>query len=183
MNKKKTFKIIAWIFGVLLIGVLGVYIYASYLLNYKFIPKENKFTHSAEYIDPEKSLLSEDFKVCNEEHIIQYYNPQRATYIEDKNGLRKFILSNYKNKNYTDSGYLNIRFVINCNGETGRYVLHQNNLDLEPINFNPDLVKQLFNLTTQLKKWNPNYTRNAYRDSYMYISYRIEHGEITEIIP
>jgi hypothetical protein len=154
-----------------------------------FIPSENAFTNDAHYIDPETALLSDGFKVCNEDFILQYYNPEHATYSEGKNGLRNFILSNYKNNNYTDSGYLNIRFVINCEGEAGRYVIHENNLNLEPTAFTKELKDQLFELTTQLKKWNPNIiigkndSVSAYYDTYMYISYRIENGNITEILP
>lgn len=148
-----------------------------------FIPTENAFTTDSHYIDPANSLLNEGFEVCNEDYILQYYNPERATYSEGKNGLRNYILSNYKNKNYTDSGYLNIRFVINCKGEAGRYVIHENDLKLEPKTFTKDLKDQLFSLTTKLKKWNPNFTHDLDRDSYMYISYRIENGNITEILP
>lgn len=148
-----------------------------------YMPKDNPFSHSAQYIDIGKSLLSEGFQICDTNYIIQYYNPERATYDKGKNGLRKFILSNYENRNYSDSGYLNIRFIINCKGQAGCYVIHENDLNLIPKTFNKDLKQQLFQLTTQLKKWNPNFTYEKHRDSYMYISYRIENGEITEIIP
>ncbi|WP_420571450.1 hypothetical protein [Kordia sp.] len=152
-----------------------------------FIPTENAFTTDAHYINPETALLSDGFEVCNEHYILQYYNPERARYSKGKNELRNFILSNYKNKNYTDSGYLNIRFVINCKGEAGRYVIHENDLNLKPKTFTKDLKEQLFELTTQLKEWNPNLITgkngSAYYDTYMYISYKIEHGNITEIIP
>ncbi|MEO1485430.1 MAG: hypothetical protein AAFU57_06775, partial [Bacteroidota bacterium] len=87
------------------------------------------------------------------------------------------------NRGYTDSGYLNIRFVINCEGVAGRYIIHENNLDLEPTPLNPDMVEQIFELTAQLKQWNPNVIRGNIWDSYMYLSYRIENGEITEILP
>ncbi|WP_298507321.1 hypothetical protein [uncultured Kordia sp.] len=148
-----------------------------------FIPSENAFTADAHYIDPETALLSEGFTVCNEDYILQYYNPEHARYSKGKNELRNYILSNYTNKNYTDSGYLNIRFVINCNGEAGRYVIHENDLNLEPTTFTKDLKEQLFKLTTELKDWNPNFISGAFHDTYMYISYRIEHGNITEILP
>lgn len=148
-----------------------------------YIPTENAFSNDAHYIDPETALLSDRFEVCDENYILQYYNPERATYSKSKNGLRNFIVSNYRNNNYTDSGYLNIRFVINCKGETGRYVIHENDLNLEPTTFTTALKDQLFELTAQLKKWNPNFAHGKLRDSYMYISYRIEHGNITEIIP
>lgn len=180
--KKKILKISFYILGILIIIAIGCFCFYYYKFNYKYKPKK-KYTHSVEYINPETALLNDGFIICNEKYIAQYYNPKRARYSKGKNGLRKFILSNYKNKDYTDSGYLNIRFIINCHGKAGRYIIHENNLDLEPIKFNPDLVNQLFNLTTQLKKWIPNYIHGENRDSYMYISYRIENGEITEIIP
>ena len=40
-------------------------------------------------------LLNKLVNDCNENYIIQYYNPQRATYSKGKNGLRTFIMSNY----------------------------------------------------------------------------------------
>jgi hypothetical protein len=87
------------------------------------------------------------------------------------------------NDNYSDSGYLNLRFIINCEGEVGRFVIHENNLDLEPNTFNKDLKNQLFKLTSEIKGWQPIVLYDDVRDSYMYVSYRIENGKITEIIP
>ncbi|SFN52029.1 hypothetical protein SAMN04487989_101973 [Bizionia echini] len=182
MKWKRIFKILLYVILGITVILFALYGYTYYMFYYKFAPNET-YTHSVEYINPETALLSEGFDVCNENYILQYYNPERATYSKGKNGLRQFILSNYKNKGYSDSGYLNIRFIINCKGEAGRYVIHENDLDLQPKTFNTDLVNQLFQLTTELKTWNPNYVHDAYRDSYMYLSYRIENGEITEIIP
>ncbi|TYA52430.1 hypothetical protein [Formosa maritima] len=180
--RKKIIKFILYLTVFLTVILFGMYGYAYYVMNYKFMPSKNTYTKRVAYIDPDESLLSEGFETCND-YIFDYYNPERATYSKGKNGLRNFILTNYKNNNYNDSGYLNIRFVINCKGQAGRYVIYENDLDLEPTSFNKDLVNQLFHLTTQLKDWNPNFTRNEFRDSYMYLSYRIEHGNITEIIP
>ena len=142
-----------------------------------------KIDNSVEYINPETALGHKDFKTCNDDIIFNYYNPQSASYSEGKNNLRNFILSNYNSDNYSDSGYLNILFVINCKGEAGRYKVYENNLDLEPQKFNSQLKTELLNLTMKLKKWNPNFIRGEYVDSSMYISYRIENGKITEILP
>ncbi|SHG91731.1 hypothetical protein [Winogradskyella jejuensis] len=142
-----------------------------------------KIDNSVEYINPETALGNKDFKTCNDNIIFNYYNPQSASYSGGKNNLRDYILSNYNSDKYSDSGYLNILFVINCKGEAGRYKVYENNLDLEPQKFNPQLKTELLNLTMKLKKWNPNVIRGEYVDSSMYISYRIENGEITEILP
>jgi hypothetical protein len=168
----------------LLLVCAAVFWYGYFYMTQKFVPNNaEKFTKRVAYIDPETALLNDGFKVCNEFWILDYYNPERARYSEGKNGLRTFILGTYENRNYTDSGYLNIRFVINCKGEPGRYTIHENDLDLEPHQFSANLKQQLFELTTKLKKWKPNFTQGENRDSYMYISYKIEHGEITEILP
>jgi len=181
-NWKKIRKITFIILGAIGLIIGGLYLFAWYTFNKKHLPSENQFEHRIAYIDPENSLLSEGFETCYD-YIYDYYNPERPTYISGKNGLRKFIHKNYKNNGYSDSGYLNIRFVINCKGETGRYVVHENDLNLIPKKFTPELKKQLFELTTQLNEWNPNFIRGEKVDSYMYISYRIEHGEIIEILP
>lgn len=184
MKTKKIIKVIGWIFlsiGLIFLVLVG---YSYYFSNYKFIPKGTKFTERVAYIDPETSLLSEGFETCSD-YIFDYYNggPDRTAYSKGKNGLRDFILNNYENRNYTDSGYLNIRFVVNCKGEAGRYVIHENNLNLEPMAFSKDLKNQLFELTTQLNEWKPLVLRDEAQDSYMYLSYRIENGNITQIIP
>lgn len=174
-----------------ILGILGgtLLIFISFIVySYyedwgRFSADEQKYPQNVEYIDPDKALYSQGFEICNEDRIAQYYNPERATYVKGKNGLRKFILSNYENKGYSDSGYLNIRFVINCKGETGRYIIHENDLDLEPTQLDSNMVGQLFELTLQLDKWNPVFYREKNWDSYMYISYRIENGEIIEILP
>lgn len=157
---------------------------------FKYEPSEKTYTKRVAYIDVKKALHTENFEVCDSTYIVDYYNRgrndsihRRTEYISNKNGLRKEVLAKYENKNYADSGYLNFRFIVNCKGEAGAYVIHENDLDLNPKKFNSELVSQLFDITVNLKKWKPNFMRGKERDSYMYISYRIENGNITEIIP
>lgn len=190
MKTKKVFKIIGIILGIITVGFFCLTAYGYYLANTKFKPSKNKFTKRVAYIDFKTAKLTEGFQVCDTTNIVDYYNYRRGDkvysrtqYIDGKNGLRKYVLSNYKNNDYKDSGYLNFRFIVNCKGEAGAYVTHENDLDLNPKTFNKDLSNQLFEITVALKKWKPNYMRGDFQDSYMYISYRIENGEITEILP
>lgn len=184
MKGKKSFKIIGVILGILLL-VFGILVaYAYYMMHFSLLPNEGEYEHDAHYINPEASILNDNFELCDENHIYQYYNQSETLpYFTGKNGFRDYINKGYKNRNYADSGYFNIRFIINCEGKAGRFITHENNLDLEPQSFNSDLKKQLTNLTTNVKQWHPVYLHDKKRDAYMYISYRIENGEITEIIP
>lgn len=172
------------------IVMFGLYAYAHYKMNTSFEPTVKKFTERVAYIDLETAQLTDGFSVCDSNYIVDYYNyavgdtfHRKTSYIHGKNGLRKEVLAQYQNRNYSDSGYLNFRFIVNCKGEAGAYVIHENDLDFNQKQFDSDLVQQLFEITTNFKQWHPNYMRGANRDSYMYISYRIEHGEITEILP
>ena len=183
MRTKKVFKIIGIIFGVIIVAIGCFAAYAYYMFNTSLIPEKEPFEHASHYIDPETAHLNEGFSVCDENYIAQYYNTPEMPYPNGKNGFRDYINLAYVNDNYSDSGYLNIRFIINCEGEAGRFVIHENNLDLEPNTFNEDLKNQLFKLTSEIKGWKPIVLYDDVRDSYMYVSYRIENGEITEIIP
>lgn len=183
MKRKKIFKAIGFFLASLLF-VFGCFVaYIYYNMHYSLFPDEGAFKHAAHYINPDEAILNENFKICNENYILQYYNQSQVLpYFNGKNGFRNYINENYQNQKYSDSGYFNIRFIINCEGQAGRFITHENNLDLEPHTFNSDLKKQLINLTTSVK-WNPVFIRNKNWDAYMYVSYRIENGEITEIIP
>lgn len=190
MRRKSILKILGIILGVMAITFIGLLSYGYYLANRKFEPSKDKFTKRVAFIDLSKARLANNFVICDSTDIVDYYNYRRGDkvyrrtqYSQGKNGLRKHIISNYKNRGYKDSGYLNFRFIVNCKGEAGAYVIHENDLDLQPKSFNKNLVDQLFKINVSLKNWTPNYMRGGHRDSYMYISYRIENGEITEILP
>ncbi|WP_026754097.1 hypothetical protein [Sediminibacter sp. Hel_I_10] len=183
MGFGKFLKLLGITFGVIMFIVAGVIGYGYYMFDSSLMPEKQPFEYAAHYINPDTALLNDGFKVCDDTYIAQYYNTPASPYPNGKNGFRTYINSNYENRNYSDSGYLNIRFIINCEGDTGRFVIHENNLDLEPKTFNKDLVDQLFKLTSELKDWKPTILREDPKDAYMYVSYRIEHGEIVEIIP
>lgn len=183
MKAKQVFKISGIVLGIVLTLFAGLIVFSNYMFNSSLLPEHEPFEHSSHYIDPGTALLNEGFEVCNEDYVLQYYNTQELPYPNGKNGFRNYIKLAYVNHNYSDSGYLNIRFIVNCKGKVGRFVIHENNLDLEPRTFNVDLKNQLFRLTSEAKGWRPTFLYEEDHDSYMYVSYRIEYGEITEIIP
>lgn len=190
MTRKKVFKITAIVLGSILVICGLFYTYQYYTYKIKYVLSENPYKERVAYIDIKKALFSENFTICDSTYIVDYYNyypgdtiHRRTQYISNKNGLKSEVLSKYINKDYNDSGYLNFRFIVNCKGEAGAYIIHENDLDLNPKKFNTDLVSQLLDITVELKQWKPNFMRNKERDSYMYISYRIENGEIVEILP
>jgi len=95
----------------------------------------------------------------------------------------KRIRDNFSENKFTDTGYINFRFIVNCDGEPGRFETIQTDLNLEEIEHHPDLVKHLLTLTAASENWNVFIRKDQPRNYYTYVSYKIVNGKITEILP
>lgn len=127
----------------------------------------------------------EDFKVCFEEKIFpSYYGSPQTNYSQGKDSLRNFYLNNFNNNGYTsESGYITIRFVINCEGKAGRYEVLETGLDFKEKKFKSHIPQHLNELTRRLRAWQPlEFSGTAY-DSFFHLTFKIENGEIIEILP
>ncbi len=181
--KKNINKIILFIILILISVATKHFLFSN---SNKELELENKYPKPIGTINTKTSLLNSDHKLCGEESpkiIMLYSGAGMMGYKTNKKKFRNQILSNYKNK-YTDYGYLNYRFIVNCEGKAGWFEVIEMDLNLEKTNLNHDMVNQLLNLTSK-QEW--RYFRSGEEmqpiNYYMYVSYRIENGEITEIIP
>ncbi|WP_109301607.1 hypothetical protein [Aquimarina sp. AU474] len=160
--------------------VLGYY----YLHVGKHTINTEKYPHYIGYLDPQKTVSSTNFEICSEERIFKtHHGAPKIAYAINKGVFKNNILSAYTNSQFTDSGYLNFRFIINCKGEPGRFEVIQMDLNLEETKLHKKLVDQFFELTAQSRHWNIFTYKEEARDYYMYVSYKIENGEISEILP
>lgn len=184
MNLKKTLKISGIILGgiILLLITVGGIEYYNYVGKYP--QDKNKYPHYIGHISPETSVLNDNFMLCDNENIYGTHHgkPKVAFHISKKH-FRETILSEYDNTKYTDSGYLDFRFLVNCEGQAGRFEINELNLDLEKTDLNDMMVNDLLKLTANEKHWNIFHMKDLPRNYYMYILYRIENGKITEILP
>ena len=124
------------------------------------------------------------FDICDEMNIMEYYqvNPK---FKEGTKSIRQYF-----DQVGLDSlchglgdGYITIRFVINCEGQTNRYRVFAVDRD-----YNPQLVPN--ENREQLKTWVKNmgnWTAGQYEgieyDSYKFITFKIEKNSIIEILP
>src|ERR1041385_7696387 len=73
-------------------------------------------------ISVDANLDDPNFKVCDENRIHQYYNFGKALQYK---GEKVKIIEHFKvfkrSNSDNDTGLVTIRFVVNCNGETGRF--------------------------------------------------------------
>lgn len=180
MIKNKIPKIGAFILLFLTLSIVSGFDYM--LSNY-----QNQFDRRNEghigYLDPDNPDVSENFKRCSDKLPVGFYH-STAPYIYKggKPVFRRFIQDNYTENSFIDNGYLNFRFLIDCNGELGDVETNQLDTNLEITSLNKDLVSKLSKLTLRKENWSSLETREV-RDLYMYVIYKIENGQVVEILP
>ena len=124
------------------------------------------------------------FTICNEKQVFQYYNTN-SYYKDHKNEIVKYLLSRYNPEgSFEDqNGYLTVKFIINCKGETGRFRVFEIDNDYQPATFNKALSGQLLHLVKQLHGWQPAVYKGQIYDSYQHITFHIRKGKIISITP
>ena len=139
------------------------------------------------YIDPYQTLDDHsDFKLCKSEAVIrEYYSCKKRGELKGGKGawwrvLRK-KLKPEKLKN--ESGFLTYRFVINCQGATGRFVVIGADLDYNEKEFNKETVEHLYDIVSKETDWQHCHGNYWELDSYAYITFKLKDGEIIELLP
>ncbi|MEZ5059758.1 MAG: hypothetical protein R2879_22215 [Saprospiraceae bacterium] len=140
------------------------------------------------YIHPENNLDGKgSFLPCGpEDEIADYYNGQlnRAEFKGGKIAIWNFVKPRMNLENWPKaSGYLTLRFVINCNGEAGRFTTDEADLDFNPKQFDDDLVNHFYKILKENKDWSPCIIRGENRDAYTYITFKLKDGKLIEILP
>lgn len=139
------------------------------------------------YIDPDQSLSDDsDFALCaSEMQIADYYNARpNAQYLDGKREMERIIHEQVDpEKLLGQNGMLTFRFVVNCIGETGRFITEQVDFDYQRMQFSQEAVDHLLEIMVGLKQWQPLVVEEEPRDAYVYITFKIQHGEIIDILP
>ncbi len=139
------------------------------------------------YIDPAKTLDDHsDFKLCNNEQSITDYNSckERAQLKGGKGSWWRILrkkLNPKKLKN--ESGYLTYRFVINCEGASGRFVVESADLDFNRKEFDTETVEHLYDIVSKERDWEHCHGNYYNLDAYAYITFKLKNGEIIELLP
>lgn len=150
--------------------------------------KAGHFPHTVKYqfvkkmqgveVNPER-----EFKICYLEPLFEYFSIQ----LNFKGGFReikRIVSENYKApqnaKNQT--GYLRIRFTINCQGKPGRFDVKGYDHDLNPRHFNAEITNQLFRVTKRLVDWEMKSGEKKV-DCNRFLTFKLDDGLITEVLP
>lgn len=125
------------------------------------------------------------FVLCNgEERVFQYFNDSKGLLYKDgKPAIDSAFAKNYRPVNSSESGLVRIRFVVNCKGEADRYRLLTADLNYQPSEIDQRITDQLMKITKSLDGWETKYIRERPVDYYQYLLFKIEDGQIINIMP
>lgn len=126
-----------------------------------------------------------DFHLCTPDAIQQYHNFGFGfLYKGEKIALEQEIRSQYNEQNAADqSGWLRIRFVVNCRADTDRFRVLGMDENRKPFTFDASISDQLMKITKSLRGWLILPDDKAPKDYYMYLTFKLENGKIKEILP
>jgi len=130
------------------------------------------------------ALDDPSFTVCNPQIVLQYYNTT-SYYKQHKREIEHYFKSHYQPGTETadQSGYVTIRFIINCSGQTGRFRMYELDTGYKPFTFHSAISDQLMKLAKNLQGWQPAVYKGKTYDSYQYITFTLKKGLIECISP
>ncbi|PIF43993.1 hypothetical protein CLU96_0920 [Chryseobacterium sp. 52] len=137
-------------------------------------------------IEFDEKLDDPAFKKCTPEKLIsvQYYQGSKEFgYKGEKwaiiEKLEKEKISSETKKN----GYITVRFLVNCEGKTGLFRVQQMNADLTVTVLDKELGDRLLRFTKSLDGWIPKEIKGFKVGYYQYLTYKIENGKVSEVLP
>jgi hypothetical protein len=148
------------------------------------LPLPDKLPEKVGDITFDPKLDDPHFVVCHSDNIYQYYELS-TTYKGGTKAIKNFFFNNFKYQSaYSKvTGYITIRFVVNCKGQTGWFRIQQLNSRYEHAQFNNKIVATLLDLTKKLNQWIPGKGREVDWDTYYYLNFKLINGHLKEITP
>jgi len=184
MNWKKTIKVTALVIGFLVLAFVGFSTYIYYNYYGKFAADEEKYPYYIGFIDQETALLNQNYSLCGDGTIYKtHHGAPFDAYQYNKRTFKENVLKTYKNEDFTDSGYVNFRFLVNCEGNPGWFEIVEINENFEEVSHSTEMVNQLLKITSNPAHWAIYKVDEMPKNYYHYVSYKIENGEVTEILP
>lgn len=133
-----------------------------------------------------KAMDDSSFYQCYMNWVPQYYGVE-TTYLGGTDAINKIFSSRYNSKGVknlqTQTGYITIRFIVNCRSATGRFRIYQVDSSYQTYSFDPTISKRLLEITKSLSNWIPGTYKDMKVDSYYYLTFKIIRGELKEITP
>jgi hypothetical protein len=125
-----------------------------------------------------------NFDVCNEGQVYQYYNFGRSVQYK---GEKRAIDNHFKKERIKgtaeDSGFITIRFIVNCEGKTGRFRVQSMDKDFKETQFSSALANTLLEKVKAMDGWIAAQHEGRTFDYYQYLTFKFDRGHLIEIMP
>ena len=132
-----------------------------------------------------KQAHSEElFSLCQPIEQLNLYPHRSLEYKGHQRQIRKVIEQNFDANNSIDyTGFINVKFYINCKGEKGNVKIDGLGLNYKTINVSGQLQAQINNLVQALEDWILPFDKEGVRlDSTYSFVLKIENGKLTNVI-
>ena len=161
------------------------------------IKKSESETTDAEYQKPKSKYLrwvgdsefnaeldDEQFQPCfGDNQVKQYFNfSDGLSYEGEKTALVKEFEERYQPVTTEQSGWIRVRFIVNCKGDTGRFRVMGADKNYNEFEFDETITNQLLEITKSLDKWIV-LPQDKPGDYYQYLMFKINNGNLIEIMP
>ena len=157
------------------------------LLLYGCSQSKNEKTEYLDHVgdiafDP--AIDSKDFQPCHGDLASQYYAfGEHIQYEGEKRQMIRDIEKQYDSSLTGESGYVSIRFIVNCEGQAGRFRVRTMDENYVHKDIDKRVTTQLVDILRSLKGWKAGEYEQRYYDYYQYLTFKIESGKIVSIIP
>lgn len=133
--------------------------------------------------DPE--MDDEHFQPCHGDDLIfQYFNMRQGLQFEgEKIAIERYFAKNYQPVETDQSGWVRVRFIVNCEGETGRFRVLESDENYKERPFDKRISDQLLKLSKNLNGWKIQSKDNQPIDYYQYLLFKIKKGKIENVMP
>jgi hypothetical protein len=81
------------------------------------------------------------------------------------------------------NGYITIRFIVNCWGYSGEFEIYQIDDMYRSVEFEKEYISQLLTFVKSLNLWHIAKFGKKSVDYYTYLTFKVEYGIITEVVP
>lgn len=126
------------------------------------------------------------FKKCISDKLVslQYYQGSKQF---DYKGEKLAIIEKLEKEKISSknkmNGYITVRFLVNCEGKTGLFRVQQMNAELKEMVQDKELEDMLLQFTKSLDGWIPKEIKGLKVGYYQYLTYKIENGKVSEVLP
>lgn len=146
----------------------------------------SKYPGTVGDIEFDEKLDDPVFKKCTSDKLVnlQYYQGSKQfDYKGEKLAIiEKLEKAKISSKNKMN-GYITVRFLVNCEGKTGLFRVQQMTTELKGMVQDKELEDMLLRFTKSLDGWIPKEIKGFKVGYYQYLTYKIENGKVSEVLP